>query len=294
VALALTAVAAEPARPDPALAGRWLYKGQFLTVESVLLPDGRYFAETRVGDAKVPQRGKYSVKDGKITFDVEGGNPVTYPYRLKDDKLEVTTTELGKMVYSRIATGREVVAEARKADAARAKEDDEWRKKLAVEKMLKQPTHVAVGEVPADKNVERIFEKPAVFTKPQLYLRQGLEEYVYRNNDPPGAFRTHFHWHFLPTGRVYVKAVTYTGSVLAPRQPGLLVNRYYVSGKTEVKKFGRYRIEKDESVTVEMDDDEKAALKLIDGRRNLTWGKTMYGNVHWELEALKRMEKKKP
>jgi hypothetical protein len=91
--------------------------------------------------------------------------------------------------------------------------------------------------------------------------------------------------------RVYVKAISYTGSVLAPRQG--FVTRYHVSGTTEVKKFGRYRIEKDESVTVAMDDGEKAALKLIDGRRNLTWGKTTYGNALWELEALKRAEKQK-
>jgi hypothetical protein len=290
VVIALVLVGPARAAEDD-LAGRWVCQTEFLKVTTLILPDGRYFAEIKVGETVVPQRGQYSIKDGKITFDPQGEKAVTYPYRYTGDTLEVTTLELGKMTYKRVNTAKEVIAEAAKADAVKAKEDDEWRKKFEIAVMTKQPPHVAVGAVPEDKNVEKIFDKPTVFAKQQLYLRVNQVEYVYRDNNPPGTFKTYFHWHFLSTGRVFVDATTYTGAVAVPKNQQGPFGTYYVSGKTEVKKFGRYKIEKDETITIEMDDGEKAEVKLIDGRRNMTWGKTVYGNVYWELEALKRLEK---
>ena len=285
---------AVPARAvDDELSGRWVCKTEFLTVTTVLLPDGRYFAEIKVGDAVVPERGKYSAQGGTITFDPHGEKAMTYPYRLTGDTLEVTTPEVGRMLYTRVNTAKEVAAEAAKADEAKAKEDAGWRKRLETAVMAKQPPHVAVGDVPADENFEKVFDKPTVFTKPQLYLRRGSEEYVYEGGNPPGTFRTYFNWHFLPTGRVYVDATTYTGGVALPKALQGPNGTYYVSGKSEVRKFGRYKIEKDETIVIEMDDGEKADTKLFDGRRNMSWGKSIYGNVIWELEALERMKQKR-
>lgn len=288
VALAIVA----PARAaDDDISGRWVYKTELLTVTSVFVADGRYFAEIKVGDNPVPQRGRYALKGGKITIDPQGEDAVVYPYRYTGDTLEVTTPELGKMTYKRVNTAKEIAAEIEKADAIRAKEDAEWRKKFDVAVMTKQPPSVAAGAVPADKNFEKVFDAPTVFAKQQLYVRYGREEYVYANGDPPGKFKTSFDWHFLPTGRVYVDATTYTGAVAVPKNQQGPFGTFYVAGKTETKKFGKYKLDKDDALVIEMDDGEKIEAKFIDGRRNLVWGKAVYGNVVWELEALKRMEK---
>ena len=281
-----------PARADDDITGRWVYKTELLTVTSVFVADGRYFAEIKVGENAVPQRGRYSLKDGKITIDPQGEERVVYPYRYTGDALEITTPDLGKMTYKRVNTAKEIAAEIKEADAIRAKEDAEWRKKFDAAVMTKQPPHVAAGDVPADKNVEKVFDAPTVFAKQQLYVRNGREEYVYANGNPPGKFKTHFNWHFLPTGRVYVDSMSYTGAVAVPKNQQGPFGTFYVSGKTEVKKFGKYKIEKDDALVIEMDDGEKVDAKFIDGRRNMVWGKAVYGNVVWELEALKRLEQK--
>ena len=62
--------------------------------------------------------------------------------------------------------------------------------------------------------------------------------------------------------------------------------------------WGRYRVEPGENgaatdrVAVETDAGEKIRLELIDGRRNLVWGTTLYGQVDWENEALRRTRAK--
>jgi hypothetical protein len=277
-----------PAAPDEAtLAGRWVYKTDFLTVTSTLLPDGRYFAETKVSDTAVPERGKYTVKDGTLTLEPLGGAAVTFTYTLDKDTLVVVTPDRVKLEYQRVATGAEVAAEAKKADAAKAKEDDKWKEKFAVGTMKVQPKHVAAGAVPEDENVKAVFDSPDVFSSQQLYLREGQAEYVFRDGNPPGRFKTYFHWHFLPTGRIYVDATTYTGATEVAKALRGPLPTYYATGKTEQKKFGRYKVEKDE-VVIEMDDGEKVKMTLIDGRRNLVWDKAVYGNVTWELGALKK------
>ena len=287
-ALAWVAVVLLPAAPDePPLAGRWVHTTEFLTVTSTLLPDGRYFTETKVGGVVVPERGRYTVKGDRLTVEAVGGGSVTATFALDKDTLTVTTPDKVEMRYTRVATAAEVAAEAKKADAAKAKEDAAWREKFAVATMKAQPKHVAAGAVPEDENVKTVFDTPDVFTAPQLYLRDGQAEYVYEGGKPAGRFRSHFHWHFLPTGRVYVDAVTYTGATEVPKPLRGPWPTYYATGKAEQKKFGKYKVEKDE-VVVEMDDGEKLKLTLTDGRRNLVWGASVYGNVAWELEALKK------
>ncbi len=278
---------ASGAPDDAPLAGRWVYKTEFLTVTSTLLPDGRYFAETKVADTIVPERGKYTDKDGKLTLEPLGGAAVAFTYALDKDTLVVITPDRVKMEYKRVATGAEVAAEAEKADAVKAKEDGEWKDKFAVGTMKMQPKHVAAGAVPEDKNVKQVFDAPDVFTSQQLYLREGQSEFIFERGNPPGRFKTYFHWHFLPTGRVYVDATSYTGAVEVPKALRGPLPTYYATGKTEQKQFGKYKGEKD-NVVVEMDDGEKIRMTLIDGRRNMVWGKAVYGNVVWELEALKK------
>jgi hypothetical protein len=287
-ALTLAALAALlPGAPgDAPLAGRWVHKTEFLTVTSTLLPDGRYFSETRVGDVVVPERGKYAVKDGVVTLAPIGGEAAALPFALDGDTLVVTGPGGLKMAYKRVATAAEVAAEAKKADAAKDKEDAAWRERFPVAAMKAQPKHVAVGAVPDDKNVKQVFETPDVFASPQLYFREGNQEFVFERGAPPGRFKTYFNWHFLPTGRVYVDATSYTGGVEVPRALRGPLPTYYATGKTESKKFGKYKIDHDE-VAIEMDDGEKVRVSLIDGRRNLLWGDTVYGNVVWEREALK-------
>lgn len=288
--LALAAVVLfAPAADPPAVAGRWVSKNEFVTVTSVLLPDGRYFAETKVGDTVVPERGKWTLKGKKLTLDPQGGTAVTLTIVMDGDTISSTSPDGTTLVYTRANTAAEVAAEAKKADAAKAEEDAGWKKKFAVASMTKQPKHVAVGAVPDDKNVADVFDTPDVFTSAQLYLRDGNQEFVYQSGDPPGRYKTYFHWHFLPTGRVYVDAESYAGGVEVPKALRGPLPTYYATGKSEQKKFGKYKVEKDE-VVVQMDDGEKVRMELIDGRRNLVWVKAVYGNVVWELEALKRVK----
>lgn len=277
-----------PGAPEETpLAGRWVYKTDFLIVTSTLLPDGRYFAETRVGETVVPERGKYTVKDRKLMLEPLGGTAVTFTFTRDGNTLVVTTADSVTMTYKRVATGAEVAAEAKKADAAKALEDATWKEKFAVALMKIQPPHMAVGPVPEDKNQKQVFDSPEVFTSPQLYLRNGQQEFVYENGNQPGRFKTYFHWHFLPTGRVFVDATSYIGAVEVPKALRGSLPTYFATGKTEQNKFGKYKIEKDD-VVIEMDDGEKVWMSLIDGRRNLVWDKAVYGNVTWELESLKK------
>lgn len=287
---------AEPSakKGDPRFVGRWVCEpNQFQKFVGTFLPDGRYGVIITTAGVEQAQQARYWVEGEQLVFHfLQEEQPRRFAFTLEGNRLTVRGTPVGDIAYEKQAgSEQQVVEEARQADAAKTKEDERWRAKFASARLTKQPPHVPVGEVPADPRPQHIFDRPTVFTGPQLYVRELPQEYIYANGIPPGIFKTHWHWHFLATGRLYVVAVTYTGSTKA-RERESFWGTYYVNGKNELKQWGRYRLGEQDSVEIEYDDGSQAALRLLDGRRNLLWGQSVYGNIVWELEALKQYQRK--
>lgn len=282
------------AKGDPRLVGRWHCKiNDFQKSVAVFLPDGRYFVVIETGGVAQSQQARYRVNGDRLVFHFKGADkPHAYTFALDEDILSLRGTDFGDLTLKKEAgSDKVVVEEARKADEAKRADDDHWRERFPAAVLDRRTPHVPVGEVPADPKPTRIFERPTVITSPQLYLRENTVEYIYENGNPPGVFKTHFNWHFLPTGRVYVVAVTYTGAVKA-RERQSFWGTYYVAGKNEVKTWGRYRMHDTDAVDVDFDDGTQAAVRFTDGRRSLTWGASTYGNVVWALEAIKQSQGK--
>jgi len=284
------ALGAHPCRAQAAperLVGIWVFRDMFQTVELWFLADGRYSATTRVGDAAVPESGRYEVRGTKLTLAPQGAGPVTYDFALAGSRLTLSGGNYAAPQTFEKVPGSEakVAGEARRADAGKAREDAEWRARIKVAPIGRRPAHIPVGEVPADPNSGHVFKTPTVFTEQNLYLR--LTPYKLRLSDGTASdvFNS-WKWYFLPTGRVFVRSEQF--------RPG---GRYdSARPRGEVKTFwGAYRIEPGaevDKVYVETDQGEKVEMEFRDGRRNLYWGNEVYGHVEWEREALRRQAAK--
>ncbi len=286
---------------DPRLVGRWTCTQDFQKITITFLPDGRYFSTLEVAGVPLDESGAYAVEGGTLVFRTPTGQTATYAIRsLEGARLVVTTDALPAPLDFAREPGSEtkVLEEARAADAAKARDDAAWRARLPIAVLETQPPHVAVGEVPADPQVKRIFERPTVFKGPNLYLRLSFETYVHRpgTGKPTGTFRTSAKWYFQSTGRVFVKFDTYMGSEVEGKRPGEPVDPVgdatrprIISSEVHKQSWGRYRIEPGEAedrVVLEMDDGEKIEMRLTDGRRRLFWGESVYDQVEWAKESL--------
>jgi uncharacterized protein (TIGR03067 family) len=140
---------------------------------------------------------------------------------------------------------------------------------LAVMDKQPKPDPAAAAVIAPDDHPERVFDRPTVFTGPQLYAR-----FVYLLSPTPDTFGRQTvleqsgQWWFLPTGRTHLKMTHYQGPL--PKQP----NQEIVSGG-----WGRYTVEDGFRIRVEFDTKEKAKLYLADGRRSLLWGGQTYNNM---------------
>ena len=294
-----TTPAARPVVYHGPLVGRWVHTDAFQIVTLTFVPDGRYAWGTKIGDNALNETGTFTATDDTLSLAPIGGSPSTLSITLGDGTLAVTGGGLGTatLEFAKVkGSERAVVEETAAADAAKAVEDDAWRTRFPVGPRPDDATHVAVGELPADPKADRIFESPRVFLSMQSYLKLSLKYAKDVStgrlrvlNDAPGArrdpsvrpdlgtYQDTSKWWFLPTGRFFARFVNY-GATLDPEHPGL------------TEGWGRYAIDEDDRVKVETDKGESIALEFIDGRRNLLWGARMFGNVVWELEALKRYQ----
>ena len=284
--LALLALGTPPSlaqRPD-ALVGSWVYRDMFRTLRISFLPDGRYWLQTAIGETTLDASGRYQFAGTRLTLSPPDADPITYTVSLAGTKLTLSGGDAESPMAFEKEPGSEqkLLALAREADAAKAQEDARWRARLPVARLQQPPPpHVAVGEVPADPRKAHVFKDPMVFRDQNLYLR--LTPYTLRFAG--GATADVFNstkWYFLPTGRVFIKMEQYhEGQRYDPTNP-----------QGDVKTFwGAYRVEtsgEGERVVVETDEGEKIEMRLEDGRRNLYWGKEVYGQVDWENEALRR------
>lgn len=153
-------------------------------------------------------------------------------------------------------------------------EDRQWCARLKLARMGEQPTHVAVGEIPADPNVSHIFASPIIFANTQLYI--WLSSTTYAIEGYGGGYRNKQTFYFLPTGRFFYKTVQYYGQVTPQGKVSAIWGAY------------RFTSESGDQIELETDQGERLVLPMKHGRRNLVWDDTTYGQVDWENEALRR------
>lgn len=153
-------------------------------------------------------------------------------------------------------------------------EDRQWCARLRIARMESQPAHVAVGEIPSDPNVSRVYNRPIIFASTDLYV--WLSSSTYTLEGYGDGYRNSQKFYFLPTGRFFYKSTTYEGQTT----PAGNVVAYW----------GRYRFtnEDGDEMEIETDAGESQTFQFRYGRRNLIFGSTTYGQVDWENEALRR------
>lgn len=275
--------------------GRWVHRSEFLEGWIVLLPDGRYSSVlTAVGVEAPSESGTYTFTGATLTIR-SGGNQVTYDVVLSGEEMTISGGNLSMaLTYVREAGSADRVAgEAARADAAKDREDDEWRARFPVGPLAGAFQIPALGEIPADPKWSNVFPGATVFTKPQIYVWWGSPEYMYRpGTGKAGRYKCESKWFFQSNGRVYVTSTIYMGSTKPAGENQPFWGLYYIDGENTVAHWGRYRIAADDSFHVELDDTSTIDATFLDGRRNLYWAKgdSRCGNVEWETEALRRQQ----
>ncbi|GEM_PF-6984423 len=277
-----------PASGSP-LVGQWNHEGQFMVGWIALRPDGKYSSSlTARGVQGTAETGVWHSDGSHLTIRC-GGNEVTYDMAVEGEQMTLSGGNLATpLLYVKVPGSEKTVAEAgARADAERNAEDNEWRSRLAVGP-LSGPSHVmAAGEVPEDEHWKDVQIGATVFTAVQGYVRFSTQQYMYRpGQGPQGLFRTRTAWLFLANGRVYVRAVQYAGSTKPDDVEQPWGGLYYIDGEDPKEYWGQYAIGADDSLHVVLDDTSTMDAVFTDGRRNMVWKETTYGNVLWENEAL--------
>jgi hypothetical protein len=287
VLAALAALLLAGASPPHPLVGRWTSKDTFTTTTLRFLPDGRYTREIRVGDAPLRAEGRYRLEGKTLTLTPRGDSPAQYRVDLEGDRLTLSGDDLPEPKPFEKEPGSEkaLLDEARQADARTAKENAAWRKRIAVGPIPAKPPSVLAG-VPRDPNPKRVLKGAQVFQRPQLYLRLVPMTLTSAEGRRSTAFNS-VNWHFSPGGRVFIRYETF--------RPGARYDSARPRG--EIRTFwAAYRItpgKDSDALHVETDAGETIALKLEYGRRNLVWDEQIFGQVDWENEQLRRMQKGK-
>lgn len=286
-AFLLATTLAHAAAPLPDLAGRWEgteTPNEFLThrVSVSFLPDGRFVTRWAIGDAAANEvAGSYVATATTLTTTPRGAAAVTYQLRVDGDVLTLRGGDLeGLMLQSltlrRVPGSQKTVAdEARTRDAAKTREDETWRQRIPLGKVRPGPS-TAPPDVPADGQPRRIFDNATVFAGGATYAHWNVvQRWTLRDRPAPNGGYSGINWHFLGNGRVLFESVMFVGSGV----PGSATR------VDQTHFWGRYRVDGD-NVVVETDAGETRQLPLLDGRRNLRFGDTLYGHLAWEKAAL--------
>ena len=271
------------------LIGRWEHKSRFLHGVIVLIPDGRYASFLTTPGVDMPyENGKYE-SDGKhLTLRCDG-NEVTYDLAVNGESFTISGGNLSNpLTYDRVPGSQQgVVDELPAIDAAKAKEDDEWRAKFPVGTLKDAFQIPAVGEVPADAKWKSVKAGATVFSGTQLYVWYGRISYVRRTGGT--RVKASSKWFFQPNGRVYLAFTQYAGSEKPRDVDQPFGGLYYLDGEDTKVAWGIYTIDKDDKLQVTLDNGDVMEAYFLDGRRNLVWekAKSRYGNVVWEEAAMK-------
>lgn len=274
------------------LVGRWVHNNGITLNTLTILPDGHYAFSLKVGDQVLNEHGTFTVAEGKLTLKPSEGEAKTYQLTRNGEKVTLNDGVFPAEYARQAGSAEAVVAEARQAAAAKADQDAMWQRRFATA-AAKPRANIAVGDVPEDPHPEKVFENATAFAEQQQYVRFWNPTIFYRveRGPDPGGGRPQTRLHFLPNGRFHYVNIAYTG---AAGEEGQLRN----GTVTVTREWGRYTIEpgrQKSALTMKSDKGEDIACELIDGHRNLSWpgaeGRTIYGNVVWELEALKQAQK---
>jgi hypothetical protein len=269
--------------PNAPLIGRWRQRDEIAERELVFLPDGRYFIKMVFGGAApLSQKGRYEIHGSTLRSQADGEQPVEYNFGVQGGQLLVTGGPLGSLTlrYAKEPGSEQaVLKEARQLDARKAADDEAWRQRIPAGPL--QPGRImGAGEVPQDQNFARVFPGATVFKEQEAYI--WFSSFTRQLTNLSGSysysqeFRDNTKWFFFPNGRCFAKFTNYLGATTT-------------EGNITAA-WGAYRLEGvgtgAESLSIETDAGEKISMQVIDGRRNLQWTATTYGNVEWENEAL--------
>lgn len=276
-----TAIAA--AKGDSRLVGRWNGElNEFHKVSISFLPGGTVAILQKIADVEQPAiRGSYRIKEDKIIFNF-GDKESEKPLALTGNTLKIEFEGSGVVTLEKEAGSTEKMV-ALEADLTR--EDAKWKAKFAVGPLERPFAIEAVGQIPSDSKFERAKAGTTVFSELQLYFRDNSQTYVSRSK-PTEPRHSHIRYYFLPNGRIYLASITYLGSDKVPEADSFW-GTYYIDSERELNQWGTYTITGDQ-VQITWDDNSVTKAALIDGRRNLKAGSSVFGNVIWEQEALKR------
>jgi hypothetical protein len=296
-------VAAAPATvpatiPASSLAGIWTARvNDFERDEVGFLPDGRYYAIADVVGVLTRTTGRYSVKDGLLTFTPQTAKAWSVPVAVQaDGSLRYRPAPDGpEAVFTRKpGSEQDVAALGRKWDEQEAKDNADWPNKLAVAP-IKPGRTPTVPPLPADLKSDRVFDGAMVFRDSgTMYVR--LLPVENRPLTPvgidPARSRPQSQFHFYRNGRVLrrvIQAPAAAATQPASAQPAA------PAAATVTEDWGRYKIEpvstkNAEQITIEFDNGEKLTPMLIDGRRHLQVGDALHANALWQIEQVRRLD----
>lgn len=268
---------------DTRLVGRWNGElNEFHKVSISFLPGGTVAIVQKIADVEQPAiKGTYRIKHDKIIFNF-GDKESEEPLALSGTTLKIELEGSGTVTFEKEAGSAEKMM-ALEADLA--KEDAKWKSRFPVGTLERPFAIDPTGQIPNDANFERAKAGTTVFSELQLYFRDNSQTYVSRNK-PTEPKHSHIRYYFLPNGRIYLASVTYLGSDKVPEAESFW-GTYYIDSERELNQWGTYKIAGDQ-VQITWDDNSVTKAALIDGRRNLKAGNSIFGNVIWEQDALKR------
>lgn len=295
VAFLLVLVSA-PAPAQTPLIGLWRAEKRFEYGGGIVQTlgfsaDGRFvWAQDASGDKSV-SLGTYRVQGNQIVFQehhrkLEGGafslGSPSGTAMTANASLQGTTLLLQGDLFTVLDPGdgaahfekqpgseKEVADSVRASDEQERMNNDAWSKRVALGQIRVGAT--VAPTLPKDPNPGRVYGGATGFARPQQYTYINTTKQHVVQGDTEGG-RNSVTFSFFPNGRVFAKFVTYIGD-----GPQVTVS--------VTTAWGRYSI-KGDSVQVESDQGEKLALKLVDGRRNLTGLSTVLTQSDWLLEIL--------
>jgi hypothetical protein len=259
------------------LIGKWTGGNEFSKTTLTFLPDGRYFAETDTVGVKTSNQGTYTYKGDTMTAK-DASKTIVYRLAFKDTHMTMTSEESGTTEWDKLkGSEKAVVEEMKQRDAAAAKEDAKWIKKIPTATVTPGPV-AAIGDMPADPKPDDYFKDATVFKSAEGYIWLSSTRYNIVQGADPGNGQSQCRYFFYGTGRVFARNYLYQSS-----------GGDRVSVNT-IQKWGKYRINGNptsgETVEIVFDDGEKETDKLLHGRRSLVGEHLTLNNVKFETEAL--------
>ncbi|MBW3622211.1 MAG: dockerin type I repeat-containing protein [Armatimonadetes bacterium] len=267
------------------LHGKWDLEDHYQHKFIVFNPDGRYFLNItyKTPPSQYTEFGYYTVAGDTITLRTRTEeNKPTFIF-ITEESVTFTGKPFSGQTLQR-DTQFDMAANWQEYDEAEAALDEKWRNFLTIRPMGTQPPHVPVGDVPQDPNITRIFPNPTVFDPQRQYTYTNYPKTLTFSNGETRTVSNKEDFHFLTTGRVYVRFLNYYPNGSVNGQVREFWGRYNITPGVRTDLL--YGIV--DALRLETDGGENFDMELHDGRRVLHWisQNAIYGQVHWENAAL--------